>query len=182
MRRPVPFLAFVACGLIASGAACRAEVGASQEAAPATATIRDLAGNEVGSATLTEGAEGVVVAVELRDLPAGPHALHIHETGLCEPPFASAGGHAKGAGKKHGILSPDGMHEGDLPNVHVPDSGSLRVDAFAAGATLGAGDDGRLALLDQDGAAIVIHAGPDDYATDPAGAAGDRIACGVITG
>jgi Cu-Zn family superoxide dismutase len=56
------------------------------------------------------------------------------------------------------------------------------VDAFAAGATLGAGDDGRLPLLDQDGAAIVIHAGADDYATDPAGDAGDRIACGVITG
>jgi Cu-Zn family superoxide dismutase len=184
VRRSLPSFAFLACGLLAAASvtACRAEADGSQEPAPATATIRDLDGNEVGTATLTEGAEGVVVAVELHDLPAGTHALHVHETGLCEPPFDSAGGHAKGGGKKHGILSPGGMHEGDLPNVHVPESGSLRVDAFAAGATLGAGDDGRLAILDDDGAAIVLHAGADDYATDPAGAAGDRIACGVITG
>ncbi len=150
-------------------------------ASTATATLRDLEGDEVGRATLTEGAKGVVIAADLDGLPPGAHALHVHSVGSCEPPFDSAGGHAKSEGKSHGIGSAGGMHEGDLPNVHVPESGGARVEAFAVGATLGAGTDGRLRLLDEDGSALVLHAGADDYATDPAGAAGARIACGVIT-
>lgn len=154
---------------------------ATPDASTASATLRDVEGNEVGRATLTEAAKGVVIAAELEGVPSGTHALHVHAVGACEPPFDSAGSHAKSEGKSHGIRAAGGMHEGDLPNVHVPDSGAVRVEAFAVGTTLGAGGDGRLPLLDENGSALVVHAGADDYATDPAGGAGPRIACGVIT-
>lgn len=160
---------------------CGIEDADGQDVARATASIRNLDGDEIGRATLTEGAVGVVVAAELDDLPPGTHAFHVHETGACAPPFESAGGHAHESDTKHGILSPGGMHVGDMPNLHVPDSGEISVDAFVEGATLGSGEDGRLPLLTGDGSALVLHAGADDYATDPAGNAGDRIACGVIT-
>ncbi len=158
---------------------CGSRVEGSGQSSKASATIRDLEGDVVGRATLTEGEEGVVISAELDGLPAGTHAMHVHAVGACEPPFQSAGGHAHADDRKHGILSPGGMHEGDLPNVHVPESGSLHVEAFVIGATLGDGA-GRLPLLAADGSAIVIHANADDYATDPAGDAGERIACGVI--
>jgi len=181
MRGP---LMLISVAVTAWGCGAPGDGAVTQEAPPApltaTATLLDAAGNEVGRAELTEGEQGVVIAAQLAGVLAGTHAMHLHATGACEPPFDSAGGHAASAGKKHGILSPGGMHEGDLPNIHVPETGILQVDAFAEGATLGAGDTGRLSLFDHDGSAIVLHAGPDDYATDPAGAAGDRIACGVI--
>ena len=77
-------------------------------------------------------------------------------------------------GAKHGFDSAEGMHAGDMPNIHVPDSGVLEIEVLNTLLKLDA------TLFDADGAAIVIHDGPDDYASDPAGAAGSRIACGVI--
>jgi Cu-Zn family superoxide dismutase len=132
----------------------------------------------IGEAVLRETPHGVLVAVALRDLPPGEHGFHVHETGECLPPFMSAGGHLNPAHAGHGFLAEDGAHLGDLPNLVVPESGRVRLELLIPGATL-AGDDAS-ALLDADGSAFVVHAGPDDYRTNPAGDAGDRIACGVV--
>jgi Cu-Zn family superoxide dismutase len=74
------------------------------------------------------------------------------------------------------VMNPKGPHAGDMPNLHVPESGTLQIEVLNATVALS-----ESSLLDVDGSAIVIHAGPDDYKADPAGNAGDRIACGAIT-
>lgn len=140
--------------------------------------IKDASGAKVGGATLTQTPNGVLVKVNLTKVPPGGHAFHIHETGRCEAPFESAGGHFNPANKKHGFLDAAGPHAGDLPNIDVPQSGALTFEFLARDARL-TGDSNN--LLDADGAALVMHAGLDDYRTDPAGKAGDRIACGVVT-
>jgi Cu-Zn family superoxide dismutase len=144
----------------------------------AHAEFHNEQGQKVGSATLEQAPHGVLITVDLEGLPPGPHAFHIHEVGKCEPPFKSAGGHFNPAHKQHGLKNLEGMHAGDLPNLDVPESGKLKVDVFATGVTLGKGAN---SLFDADGSSLVIHAGPDDYKTDPAGDAGARIACGVVT-
>jgi Cu-Zn family superoxide dismutase len=146
-------------------------------AATAHAELRNDQGKQVGTATLEETPHGVLMTVDLEGLPAGTHAFHIHEIGKCEPPFKSAGGHFNPTHKQHGIRNPAGMHAGDLPNIYVPESGKLKFDVFATAVTLGKGEN---SLLDADGSSLVIHAGPDDYKSDPAGDAGARLACGVI--
>ena len=144
----------------------------------ATATLRDQEGKTVGTVELEETPTGVLLRVTLEAVPPGVHAFHIHETGQCEPPFESAGGHFNPDGTAHGFFSDEGPHAGDMPNIHVPDSGALTFEVFNTLVTLVEGDPA--SLFDDDGSAIVIHAGEDDYESDPAGHAGDRIACGVI--
>jgi len=162
------------CGLLLIGT-----VAAGQAASDsAKAILQDANGKKVGEATLEETPHGVLVNLSLMGLPAGVHAFHIHETGKCEPPFATAGGHFNPGGKKHGLKSAEGMHAGDMPNLDIPESGTLRAQVLVAGVTLKPGAN---SVLDADGSALVIHAGPDDYATDPTGNAGGRIACGVVT-
>ncbi|MEZ5828443.1 MAG: superoxide dismutase family protein [Hyphomicrobiales bacterium] len=142
----------------------------------ATAVLIDPDGNEVGTVTLFEAPSGVLLDVDLTAVPPGDHAFHIHETGKCEAPdFKSAGGHFNPEEDKHGLLNKAGPHAGDMPNIHVPETGKLRIEILNQRIDLNDG------LLDDDGSAIVIHEGPDDYITDPAGDAGPRIACGVIT-
>lgn len=146
----------------------------AQMSGRASATLKDADGQTVGEVLLTEAAYGTLVQAHLRNMPSGVHAFHVHAVGACDPPFTSAGGHFNPLGSNHGFVDQDGMHAGDLPNVHVPASGELEFDVFAPRVRLDA------ALFDSDGAAIVMHQGPDDYQSDPAGAAGPRIACGVI--
>ncbi len=143
----------------------------------ATAEVKSLEGQALGTVTLTETAHGVLLSGELSQLSPGPHGFHIHAVGKCEPPFTSAGGHFNPDGKKHGFHEAGGSHAGDLPNVHASLDGKAVIDGIAHGLSLTGGTKG---ILDQDGAAIVIHAKADDYKTDPAGASGDRIACGII--
>jgi Cu-Zn family superoxide dismutase len=140
--------------------------------------LKDASGNEVGKATLVATPSGVLIRLDLTGVPPGEHAFHIHTVGKCEPPdFKSAGAHFNPDETKHGFMNGDGPHAGDMPNLHVPDSGKLQVEVLDSMVSLSEDP----ALLDADGAALVIHAGADDYKTDPAGNAGDRIACGVIT-
>jgi Cu-Zn family superoxide dismutase len=144
----------------------------------ASAVLKDKDGKEVGKVELTDTPSGVLMRLTLDDVPPGDHAFHVHGVGKCEPPdFKSAGPHFNPDETKHGLMNPEGPHSGDMPNLHVPDSGKLTVEVFNEMVTL----DAEQALLDGDGSAIVVHAVADDYTTDPAGNAGDRIACGVVT-
>lgn len=156
--------------------------GAVVQTAPARsiahAELSDASGQPVGSATLTQTPHGVLISAQLHDLPPGQHAFHIHTVGECTPPFTSAGGHFNPAGKQHGIENPAGMHAGDMPNITVPESGTIQFQMLNTITSL---DEGSNRILDDDGAALVIHATADDYKSDPAGNAGARIACGVIT-
>lgn len=145
----------------------------------AKAELKDASGKTVGQATLTESPHGVLVHVTLTGAPEGAHAFHIHATGKCEAPaFTTAGGHFNPAMKQHGVGNPLGMHAGDLPNVQVPAGGALMFDFFAPGVTLKSGS---TSVMDADGSALMLHQGIDDYKSDPAGNAGNRIACGVVT-
>jgi Cu-Zn family superoxide dismutase len=145
----------------------------------AKAELKLADGKSAGTATLTQTAHGVKIVAELENLPAGTHAFHIHAVGKCEAPFKSAGGHFNPAGHKHGSLNPEGKHAGDMPNVNVAEGGKATVEVVDEDVTLKDGE--KNSLFGKDGTALVVHAGADDNKTDPAGNAGDRIACGVIT-
>lgn len=166
-----------ALAIALSAAACTAPGSGTMSlgTGAAAATLRNAAGETVGTAILSEATVGLLVSGTLTGVPAGTHAIHVHAVGQCTPTFAAAGGHFNPRERRHGFLSPDGHHAGDLPNLHVA-AGSGMFELTLPGVRLG-GSDG---LLDADGAALVVHAGADDYKTDPAGASGDRIACGVI--
>src|SRR3954471_19171120 len=151
------------------------------QAAPtkAHANLMDAKGQKVGTATLSQAAGGVKIAANLANLPAGMHALHIHTNGKCDPPdFMSAGGHFNPGMKQHGKDNPMGAHAGDMANFTVGAKGTAKVTIVNPAVTLGNGPN---SLFTNGGTAMMIHAKGDDYKTDPAGNAGDRIACGVVT-
>ena len=162
-------------GAMAAGALVALPLPA--QAQDAVAELIDDKANPVGTAQLNQLEQGVQIVLAISGLPAGEHALHLHETGECEPPFESAGGHFNPTGAAHGWDSPEGPHAGDLPNIYVGE-GELQIEYLTDKVSLA---DSETSLFDDDGSAIVIHQGLDDYQTDPAGDAGDRVACGVIT-
>jgi Cu-Zn family superoxide dismutase len=143
----------------------------------AKAALKDQKGTDVGTVELTQTQAGVLLRLSLKGLPAGERAFHIHAVGKCEPPFTSAGPHFNPGNHKHGLLAGPG-HAGDMPNLHIPASGALEVEVLNTAVTLEKGKPN--SVFQKEGTAIVIHAGKDDYKSDPAGNAGDRIACGVI--
>jgi Cu-Zn family superoxide dismutase len=142
------------------------------------ALLKDAKGEDVGSVSLMQTSAGMLLQLSLKGVPAGEHAFHIHAVGKCEPPsFDSAGGHFNPANAHHGMMSGPG-HAGDMPNLHVPASGALDLEVLNASITLDKNKPN--SVFHPGGTAIVIHAGKDDYTTDPAGNAGGRIICGVI--
>lgn len=143
----------------------------------AQATISDADGNAIGTVALSQAGETLSLEITIADMEPGQRAFHLHTSGKCEgPDFKSAGGHLNPFDKSHGKLSEDGKHLGDLPNISVSQGG-------VSISTVLEGEASKLLpiIFDEDGTAVMIHAGPDDYTTDPAGAAGPRIACGVLT-
>lgn len=159
-------------------------------ALPACSTVADVPTERIAAATLTR-ANGVPagtvqllasgtqlsLAVAVSGLAEGAHGFHLHSVGACNAPdFSSAGGHLNPTAKDHGSMNPVGSHLGDLPNLQIG-----RGTVTSTTIDLGTNRAQILSwLFDDDGTAVVIHADPDDYKTDPSGNAGARIACGVL--
>lgn len=160
-------------------AAICAHGAAAGEHGTARATLTGSDGTPFGTAELTAVPNGVLIRLDLSGLPPGEHAVHFHETGVCDAAdgFASSGGHFGPGGTAHGFLSPGGPHAGDMPNQVAGPDGTLRATLVNPNVRL---DDGPTGLLDADGSALVIHEGADDYRSQPSGDAGGRLACAVI--
>jgi Cu-Zn family superoxide dismutase len=173
MHKSVPLM-------VCSGMFCLLIHTSSAYAQPqARAEITNATGTSIGSATFRASKEGVVITVHVKELPPGLHAVHLHAVGTCDgPAFTSAGPHVNPMNKHHGLKNPDGPHAGDLPDMYVQRNGVGRYEVLADSVTL---DAAATSLFDADGTALIIHATADDNRTDPAGNAGERIACGVIT-
>lgn len=135
-----------------------------------------------GRVMMTETASGtVLVQVRAEGVPPGPHGFHVHEVGACDPAtdFESAGGHLA-RNLNHGLVT-GGPHPGDFPNVHAQEDGVVQAEFFTRAFTLGTADvEANRRILDADGSAVMLHAGADDYISQPAGDSGARIACGVL--
>lgn len=171
-----------------AGAATKAKpqsLGKTGGTMPQTMSVTPLAsasGDNLGSVRLLQEAGGTRVVASVRGLPAGEYAIHVHAVGACVgPDFTSAGGHFNPDKREHGMMNPAGSHQGDLPNIVVTAGadGFTRgnIDALRPDLRL---RDGDAPLFDADGAAVVVHAKPDDLKTDPAGNAGPRLLCGVV--
>ena len=161
-------------------AGCAREAGVDPigVAGEARAQARAPTGNAVAEATVTEAADGLRVRVTATGLAPGAYGAHVHAVGRCDPPgFDSAGPHWNPGNRAHGMQNPQGPHLGDLPNLMVGENGEGSFEVRIPDARLSGG---ARSMLDGDGAALVIHAGADDYRTDPSGNSGARIACGVF--
>jgi Cu-Zn family superoxide dismutase len=172
MALPVALLA--ACVPAGSGAPPQRAEGWTAQGA-----LVDAAGAARGTVHLRQAGGDIALRIEATGLPPGPHGLHVHAVGRCDAPdFASAGGHWNPSARQHGRDNPMGQHAGDLPNLVIGPDGTGTLDATLPARTLAGAPD---ALLDGDGAAIVVHAGPDDMKTDPSGNSGGRIACAIVS-
>lgn len=160
-------------------------LGALMQTVPSVSEVKtvkmiDVSGKEMGTVRLSKTNAGVLLDLKLAGLtPNGEHAMHIHEVGKCdfEQKFKTAGGHYNPHGKHHGMKHPEGQHAGDMPNLKPNKKGEIATAFVNMHVTL---DDGEAGVFDADGSSLIIHAGADDHMSQPSGAAGDRIACGII--
>ena len=169
--RPTLFLSIAVAALaVAPLAGCVTDE--PQGGAPMT--LVNSAGQAIGTVRAWQTPGGISFRIYATGLPHGVHGIHVHPIGRCDPPdFASAGTHWNPAGKQHGLNNPNGPHAGDMPNVTVAANGVLQETVVLPHATWAE-------LVDADGAAILIHAGADDYVSQPSGNSGAKIACAVI--
>lgn len=171
-------LAALALAGCAAGEPDLAPMAAAPAMASVSTDVREPGGRLVARSTATEIGDGVRIRIEAAGLARGTYGAHIHTTGRCDPPgFESAGGHWNPTNRRHGSQDPQGQHKGDLPNLMVGSTGQGSLEYTIPGVQL---TGGATDMLDADGAALVIHAGADDYRTDPSGNSGARIACGVF--
>jgi superoxide dismutase, Cu-Zn family len=170
----------VVCVIVLCGA-CSAAGRMTNTVAAGRAVMHDVNGAPVGTALLYQDGAGVVsVRIESLAVPAGTHGIHFHQVGKCEggtTAFSTAGGHFNPAGKEHGLQNASGPHAGDAPNIVIPASGAGKVAFTTDRISL---TPGPASLFDADGSSIVVHGGPDDQVSQPAGNSGPRIACGVV--
>ncbi|WP_340588569.1 superoxide dismutase family protein [Erythrobacter alti] len=165
---PIALLALTGCQTVYESAATQI----------ASATILNRQGTEVGTARMYSLRGEVTLNASFAGLSEGTHAVHLHGVGNCSAgDFTSAGGHLNPGNNQHGTLNPRGAHLGDLPNVSISADGSGTMSTILRGTVSAVTNN----LFDSDGTAIVVHEGADDYRSDPAGAAGGRVACGVVT-
>jgi superoxide dismutase, Cu-Zn family len=174
-------LALIIASAVLSCSASAKDANTTKPVKKTTVVLKDAKGTSVGSALIKTSGKGVEVKLDVKDLPPGVHALHFHQNAKCEPPdFKSAGPHFNPDNKQHGFLNPSGHHNGDMANFTVSANGTAHATIKNADVVLGMGTEPN-SLFANGGTALMIHAKADDMKTDPAGNAGDRIACGVIT-
>lgn len=153
-------------------ALCLPIAGAGAADHLARAMLKSPEGESRGKVVVQAGAGGLKILADLKNLPEGTHAFHLHANPACGGDFSAAGGHYNPDNRPHGILAAEQFHLGDLPNIHIGETGQLKTEFFIRGLTLSA-------EFPPPGT-VIIHAGGDDYVSQPTGAAGGRIACGVI--
>lgn len=160
----------LSCGALALSACAAVDVPVEAPPVP----LINSNGQQIGTVTASATSGGVTIAISASGLPHGLHGVHVHAVGRCDPPkFETAGGHWNPSERHHGLNNPQGPHAGDLPNISVSSSGVATQTLVLSHASFAE-------LADADGSALVIHAGPDDYMTDPSGNSGGRIACAVV--
>ena len=172
MIRNLGFALTAAVALVLVSAACSND-GSTWGDARYIAEMRNVEGDPIGTVVMQQGSGGFLVTVMAEAIEPGWHGIHIHSVGTCMPDFKASGGHINVDSRQHGLLNPDGPDNGDLPNIYAAADGAVQAELFT---TLVRPD----LLMDDDGAAIVIHENRDDHNTQPIGGAGGRIACGVI--